>query len=448
MQITAKASELVGTTVEKVSLVRHAANRRPFQILKSAPLPADGSLNGLAARVQKMFKQAEPKIVAVLVNKSAAKAAFPMIVEAGLRVELENAAALTDNVIVLKQDGYNAETAGDIIALSEDVALVLDQSDIAKSFCSWHASSDFTETMQSQAFYPSLRMATEALMDTVYAIGGNADTPAEMGEKLDTAIDAFKKYVLGLHKTLPVEVFRAAQKLAQDFEGSTVATTDTVSKHEGDPMKPNTAALREAVNGDLAGLFKSDEAPDAAAVAAAEADAAAAAAAAETTAAADAAEGDASATDAPAADATTTDAAPAPEGTDTPAATEGEGAVAKTEQAAVDTVAILTAVKEALAPLHKSVEDLNLQVASLTSANTALGERVAKAETASATAVRKADNTVVIHDVASDLGSTLHTRHSDPTQVRKSQQPESVFKGLFPNLDALEEAARAQNGGK
>ncbi|HEY0820040.1 MAG TPA: hypothetical protein VGD46_14745 [Rhizobacter sp.] len=449
MKINLSANELHSATIEKVSLVKHGANRRPFAILKSEPLPE--SHKGLAERVLKAFEpKGAPKITGVFVSKAAAPKVFPLLKAAGLRVEADHAEALEGGVVVLKQDGYDADGEGSLVAINEDVAVAFDR--VVKDFCTWHASSDFSTTLASQTFYPSVRMSMDALMETFWACAADSKTQEEFSGKVETALKAFSKHVAGLAKVLPVEVFKMEQKLAGDFEGSTVTATNTeTAKTEGaDMRKTNT---REAVFGDLAGLFdnvnKSDEAGAADAGAAAATDTAATGDEANTeatdaaAAAAAAAQGTADVTD-PAA-AATAGAEGTGEGADTGAEDLSKGAVSAGD--------IIKALKETVGPMAVMLKQQGEKLDELSTANAALTQRLdaidAKATAAvekAEQAVTKADNTVVVHKDALDLSTTLHSRTSQ-SRVTKSNAPAGetdVFKGLIPAFDALEAKARGE----
>lgn len=449
MKIELKAQQLTGTTIDKVSLVKHGANRKPFAILKAEPLPEDGSLNKLADRVSKMFEpKGAPKITAVYVNKAEAKRLFPVLKAHGFRVEPEHAALLDNNVVVLKQDGYVDDGDGSLVALTDDLALGFDR--VVKDFCSWHASSDFSTTLSTQTFYPSVRMAMDALMETLWACAAESKTQEAFTAGVETATKAFAKHVAGLSKVLPVEVFKMEQKLATEFETPTVASTESISKNEGAPMN-NKNELREAVAGDLAGLFdvtKTETAADAAA-AGSEADAAAAPVAAATTPEDEGTE-EADAAAAAAAAEGTAEGAVAAAPTTPAAAAPAEAAAPVEKTGGVSTEDILKAMKETIGPIQTLLTKVAEDSAAITARLDAVEAKATEAVSKAAAAVAKADNTVVLHDTASDdmsLDGTLATRGSQ-SRVTKSNAPQGeavdVWKGLFPGLDSLEAKSRGE----
>lgn len=432
MKVTLNANQLTDATIQSVSLVKHGANRTPFKILKAEPLPEDGSLNKVAASVRKLFDATAPApvITAVYVNKTSAKTAFPILKDAGFRVEA-GSADLLDGVVVLKQEGYDANaTEGSVVALSPEVAVQFDR--VMKDYCSWSCSTDFSENLKNLGFYPGTWMAFDTLRETIYQIMSEAHTPEEASGPLDAALKAFSKHVLGLAKSLPAAVFKAEQKLASGFEGPTVASTDPVSKSEGADMSKTAAVLREAVAGDLAGLFSVEKSEADVAAEAAAATAAADAAALEAKTAADAA-ATAAAAAKPAGEATT----------DTPATDAPTGdAVEKGEPTMLD---VVKALKDTLGPMAKAIQDLTKNQtetqAALTARLDAIEKKADEAVTAAKTAVTKADNTVLVHADNIGLDGTMATMGGQArvTKSNAGTQSDNVFRGLLPGFDALED---------
>lgn len=435
MRITVKANELTDVEVEKVSLVKHAANRTPFKVLKSEKPQGESIMSGLGQRIAALFGGVEeaPKIVAVLAKADNAKALFPMIKAQGFRVEREHAEA-EGNAIVLKQEGYDAGTLGTVVQLSPDLAVVFDREVVQKDFCSWDRSRSFDENMQTAGFYPGFSLAVSVLYDTVYEITNSAASPADMQEALDAALKGFSRYVSGLAKVLPMTVFKMEQaQLPHKVGGRTVSAdaTDSITG-EGDMQ------IKEVVKGDLDGLFavetvaKADVVEALAGTDTAAADATETAAAAVVEGAAAAAEGDAAAAAVEGAAASTE--AAAAEGDATAAAVEGAAAVEAPAAAVAksDTNAdVLAAIAALGTTLGAQLTAVEARVTKMESVATAAGT-VAKAalDTARATVVTKAEPNL-------DQSLATLNGHQPVTKAdRDSAQGDDagVWAGLMPGI--------------
>lgn len=417
--IKVKATPLENVDVSHVSMVKHAANRTPFAIIKTEALPDDPAMLRAADKVRKLFSKAAgpASVAAVYVAAGVAKQVMPLLKAQGFRVEQDHA-EMKDGVLVLKQEGYAADDEGSIITLSDTVAVQL--TTVAKDFCSWSATTDFSETLSAYGFYPGVRVAQESLMETIYQIMYAANTPADAAPLIKAATEAFAKHVQGLLTLLPQAVFKFEESLAAEFEGSTVAATEVSKSNETADMTQKTPVIKEAVAGDLDGLF--DVPPVAPAVVAKADDSAP--------------EGEQGA------DTTATPpaapAAPAAEGGDT------EQAAADTNAVDPNIAALAKAMKDGLETVMKaSSEQHTALVAQLAATNTRLDaieksskEAVAKAEEA----VAKAQNTAVVVSHAADtdmLDDGTLTTMAGQRPVKKSEASTSEFSGLFPALELL-----------
>ena len=138
-------NEIVDVDVEYVSLVRHAANRSPFKIIKS-----EGSnmidLKKLFSKAQEETDKA-PELVAVFTGAAVAA-----------RQELEslNMPVIKDEV----KDGVNVITLvealpEDMVVLKFDETTAVGVANISKTFTEWPDGNTFVENMQQAGFYPT-----------------------------------------------------------------------------------------------------------------------------------------------------------------------------------------------------------------------------------------------------------------------------------------------------
>lgn len=204
-----KATELQGTDVQFVSLVKRGANRIPFRIVKEdTEMSIDLGKIGL-----QLFNKTEatpPAVYAAVVRKGAdldvIKAALS---KAGIDV---SEAVEKGDVTVFIQKGVT-DSNSKIVKLDDDVGLVV--SNVSKSFSGYDwESTSFGDVLQVEGFYPSMYLAKSAFTTTVENIMRKADDPAEASDAIAKACDDFKGFLTVLTSTLPVHAFKADDELA------------------------------------------------------------------------------------------------------------------------------------------------------------------------------------------------------------------------------------------
>lgn len=256
MKVEIEANELVNGDIKKLSLVEHGATRQPFKILKTEEI--EGKTGLVRQTINKIFGQSEnePQIAALFVRKDVARKVIPMIKENGFRVEKEHAEMMGD-VLVLKQEGYDPDADLPIIALNTDVAVQL--ASVSKFFDPFPASSSFADNVAAGSFWPGMHNAMESLADTVWNVLNESDSPDDAASEVAKQVKAFSSHLNNLVSELPTTVFKMEQMLTNEFEGSTVSSTDNKFTLNEDQDMSGTPVLKEAAAGDLDGLL--DEAP-------------------------------------------------------------------------------------------------------------------------------------------------------------------------------------------
>lgn len=264
MKIEVEASEIRDGKIEKISLVTSGAIRAPFKILKTEEIKEQAV--GVKERLAKIFgsTEEESKIAALYVRKSVARQWLPLIKSYGFVVSKESA-ELEGDIIILKQEGYDPEVDGSVIALNKDVAIQLNQ--VVKSFDPFPMSSSFEENVRAAAFFPGLHNAMESLAETVWNVLNGSDSPEDASEAVAKQVKAFGSHVNNLVTELPSVVFKMEHEaLTKKFEGYNVSSTDskiTVTKDEETAMS-KTAVIKETMAGDLDGLLENVEKDEAA----------------------------------------------------------------------------------------------------------------------------------------------------------------------------------------
>lgn len=235
------AHELTEGNVQFISLVKRGANRVPFRILKSDPDGDDHSdqsegeeMLNFGINLKDIFKgeAAVPSVVALVVNKGAdLKQARDRIEAAGYSIDKMEE---TDDGYVFVQEDFEGQAT--VIKFDDGLAALV--SNVSKTFESLNfESTDFKTLMSQEGFFPSLRVAKEALGSTISNIMEKADSNAEAASAVGQAIDDFKTFAVGLVGTIPTQAFKlenAAQKSgdgpasdAKDKDGKDGGDTDT-----------------------------------------------------------------------------------------------------------------------------------------------------------------------------------------------------------------------------
>ena len=264
MKVEIEANELRNGQIEKLSLVDHGANQSGFKILKAVEIPQESTMG---EKISKFFsgktEDGAAQVAAVYVRKGSAAQWLPLIRKNGFRVEKEHA-ALEDDVLILKQEGYDEEAVGSVVALTPDVAVQLDR--VVKYFDPYPESSNFDENIKAAGFYPGLNNALSTLADTVWNVLNGVEDTDEASAAIAKQVKAFGVHVNALVAELPTAVFKMEQEwLTKEFEGSTVSTSDTTNTLQDEESNMSgTPVLKEAASGDLDGLLEDAPAADAA----------------------------------------------------------------------------------------------------------------------------------------------------------------------------------------
>jgi hypothetical protein len=200
-----KATELVDTDVNFVSLVTRGANRIPFRITKEDELMLD--LHKIA---RSLFKTADPKpeIVAVIAQKGADQdKVLEVIKSAGLEPS-DFAATEKDGILTFAKADADMAEGSLVIKVSDSVAMVVSR--LQKAFEGFDfESTTFGDVMASGSFCTSMCVATDMLSATIGNILAHADSPVTAADQIEKAVGQYQSYVVTLAKGLPVQAFKA-----------------------------------------------------------------------------------------------------------------------------------------------------------------------------------------------------------------------------------------------
>lgn len=196
-----KATELVGTDVNFVSLVKRGANRIPFRLTKGENEMFD--LHKIGRDLFRKGDKPATDIIAVVCQKG---------VDMKAVAEVFKANGLDPKEFQKHdQNGVVTVAKGDISA-SEDVKLLKVSNEIAIVYKSFDSSSqgsdDFNQVNSTGGHHLAIMAAHDALGTTMHNALQNAKDPQEAHDKIAAACDAHKEHVTGLTKKLPVRAFK------------------------------------------------------------------------------------------------------------------------------------------------------------------------------------------------------------------------------------------------
>lgn len=262
VKVTVEANELKNGKIEKISLVRNGAIRQPFKILKTEEIPQEHESVG--SKLKKFFgsEDDEARVAALFVRKSAAAKWIPLIKANGFRAEKDHA-EVDGDMVILKQESFDADVEGSLVALTPDVAIMLNR--VVKGFDPYSSSASFDENVKASAFYPGMYHAMESLADTVWNVLNNSDDPEQAAADVAKQVKAFGNYVNGLVSELPGSVFKMEHEgLTKAFASSNVSDSIAINVTKDEDENMSTTVLKEAAPGDLDGLLDDAPAADAA----------------------------------------------------------------------------------------------------------------------------------------------------------------------------------------
>lgn len=206
-----KATELKGTDVNFVSLVKRGANRIPFRITKG-----DEPMLDLHKIGRSLFKKADPKpeVVAAIMQPGTDADALARTFKAAGLDPSEYTPVEKDGVIVVAKE--NADTAEDTVVIKANDSVAFVVSNMKKAFNDYdYSSEDFLTVLKTNGFYPTLCAAHEAFATTVTNILYASDSPSEAAQGISKAADDFKSYVTAMASSLPVQAFKMEVALAK-----------------------------------------------------------------------------------------------------------------------------------------------------------------------------------------------------------------------------------------
>ncbi|NOQ30236.1 MAG: hypothetical protein GQ570_03840 [Helicobacteraceae bacterium] len=203
------AKQLESVDVEFISLVARGANRIPFRFTKSA------GDDDMSIDLGKLFllKKADknPEVVGFAVAKEEDKeAVMAMATGMDLSVPVES---VEDGIQLMKTEDYDSHDDITVIKLDDSVAMLV--ANIKKGLSSIPDDNSFTVNIAKAGFAPSMGIATDILMSTMYTIlreeGGRNDTVT----KITKSLEDYKTYVVAMANAVPEQAFKMESEFVE-----------------------------------------------------------------------------------------------------------------------------------------------------------------------------------------------------------------------------------------
>jgi len=201
--------QLTGVDVVKASIVNRGANQEPFR--KTKNMSKDG-LNLARFFVRANKDEKPPSTIAVVYTKTE---------------RLAEVKELLGETPIVKEDERDGVTGvyltdsevdpKDVLKLDDSTAVAV--TGLAKSFDGYTLESDFGAALATGQFYPSVRIATEAMGEALWNAMYTAEPGVPPVDTVNKILADFSAYVSNLVTMVPVEAFK--------FEGLTDPVVET-----------------------------------------------------------------------------------------------------------------------------------------------------------------------------------------------------------------------------
>jgi len=199
-KVVIKAREVTDVEVDFLSLVKRGANRIPYRLVKSED-------NDMAIDLSKIFfRKSEPKtpvIGAVAVASGDNQAA---IIEALKKsYDVVEVVEHEDAHIVKFDEDFSADDA-DVVKMSDDIAAFVMH--LEKGVVTYPDSESFMENMQGAGFLPSVRMASDVMLETIMNVVWSEGDQATTIAKIESVLDEYREYVTSMVGGMPMQLFK------------------------------------------------------------------------------------------------------------------------------------------------------------------------------------------------------------------------------------------------
>lgn len=211
-EVTMKLNKMVDVEVDWISVVKRGANRIPIRAIKSEDV--ENTEENEMSLWERLFQKDEevksdkPEVIAIIVPENLKDELSPQIAEQGYVIDKAEA---KDGVVCFKQPNWTEDVT--LIKVNDDVFVAI--SNVSKAFEPFTNSTSFSENFKKGSFFPSVRMASSALEDTLINIMFSAEGSNVPKEEVETSLDEFKSFIMTALKNIPKEAFKLETVLAK-----------------------------------------------------------------------------------------------------------------------------------------------------------------------------------------------------------------------------------------
>lgn len=217
---TIEAHELHDTEVRRVSLVKRAATRAPFKIIKSEE---DGTMLDLGKLFMKKTDKPRAEVYAAIVRKGADIVVCTALLKAA-GFDVEKVTVAENAHVFVQKEGEPSDQAV-LMKCDNDIGFVLDG--VAPAFAGYDfAKAEFTDVFKAGTYIPSPALAARLFATTAATLV----TKAEGTVGVTKAADDLKAYTARLAPYLPDTVVKA--------DGVHPSRTDAGSTNAKDAIPP------------------------------------------------------------------------------------------------------------------------------------------------------------------------------------------------------------------
>ena len=251
VKTTVEATEMLDAQATFISLVGAGANRAAFKTMK------DGEGGKPVLNFGKLFVDkldaahegisGERSVLAVLVDKAAnLDKAKEVLKGAGFNVE--NQVDAEGAYVFLQQEGANL--TGDRTGIYKANAVFGAIVEMEKAFQPFPGTTSFTENLNAQGFFPSLRLAQEVLHETAHSAMADAPDRAAAVDSIQKAGEEFAAHLTDITRRLPEEVFKLDALSVEKQESSFQDPNAANRAKEPSPNDPNASGREDPVAGE------------------------------------------------------------------------------------------------------------------------------------------------------------------------------------------------------
>ena len=250
--IKLKLKKLTDVDVEFVSLVKRGANRIPFRVIKSDDIKQENTEESTMSFLDKLFgtgdavkEESKPEITAIIVNGNCnIDDVEAQLKEVGFSVTEKEE---VEGGLVFRQSEFSEEDT--LVRLTENAFITV--RNVQKAFEPFASGTSFADNFNKGAFFPSVRMATDVLMDTIVNVMFTSDGNKAPTESINKTLEEFNSFVLASLKSIPRDAFKLEDIMVKAEKSASLGNENVVKTED------ETVDI-EKLKSELGDLLKTD----------------------------------------------------------------------------------------------------------------------------------------------------------------------------------------------